>query len=290
MFGLLLPFSEKLSEEDKKTYEGYYCGLCHQLREQFGKKSSLILQYDCVFLALLRNGLYEKEESFEKTFCGHKLRKVNVCSEEGLRYAADMNLLLAYQNYRDRVHDGQRRSITLRAAESAVKGLSSEYAVIAAKYPRQAKAVAEYVEKLEAYEDRAADLKEKAEYTPDIPAKMTGDMLAEILVEKEDEYAEYLRRIGRGLGAFIYLADAFTDIEKDLKTGDYNPYLPVLSEEGFAERIKDYLTIIAGRTEEAFEMLPLFRHREILRNILYSGMWTAFEKSYRKEWNKGEKS
>ena len=282
MFGICMPNKEQLSEADKKTYEAYYCGLCRALREKFGKRSTIVLQYDCVFLALLRNGLYENEETTEALFCGHKMRKMPFVTESGLSYAADMNLLLAYWNYKDRVHDGKKRNVRLYAAEKAVAGLEADFANTEAKYPEKNRAIKRYVEELAAYEDKAEAVNHEAFVSPDEPAYMTGDMLAEIFIEKQDEYAGYLRDLARNLGAFIYLSDAFQDLEKDLKSGDYNPYKALADSQELTETVRRELTLLAGHAAEAFEMLPIFRHREILRNILYSGIWANFENAAKK--------
>lgn len=135
MFGTLRIFKDKLTKEEQEEYQAYYCGLCRNLRNRFGKNSTLVLQYDCVFLALLRNGLYENEETFSSSFCGHKMRKMTGVSVQGLDYAAEMNLLLAYQNFKDRIHDGKKRNLSLTAAMKAADSLAEIYKTEREKYP-----------------------------------------------------------------------------------------------------------------------------------------------------------
>ena len=48
--------------------------------------------------------------------------------------------------------------------------------------------------------------------------------MEEILAYRQDEWEKSLRRIGFYLGKFIYLLDAYDDVEEDVKNKDYNPF------------------------------------------------------------------
>ena len=43
MFGYINVNSKELSDEDKKIYQSYYCGLCQRLRTGCGKKGQMLL-------------------------------------------------------------------------------------------------------------------------------------------------------------------------------------------------------------------------------------------------------
>lgn len=65
---------------------------------------------------------------------------------------------------------------------------------------------------------------EKANETNiDYVAGAFGNILSEIYVYKKDEWEADLRRMGFYLGKFIYIMDAYEDIEEDIKKGNYNP-------------------------------------------------------------------
>ena len=40
-----------------------------------------------------------------------------------------------------------------------------------------------------------------------------------------------------------------------------------------------HLESVMGEAAASFEKLPIFRHREILRNILYAGVWLGYQKA-----------
>ena len=59
----------------------------------------------------------------------------------------------------------------------------------------------------------------------DAIAGLTGDMLGEIYAWRDDDYSDELRYLGYHIGKFIYLMDAYSDLEKDSKNKDYNPFI-----------------------------------------------------------------
>ena len=104
-----------------------------------------------------------------------------------------------------------------------------------------------------------------------------GKIMEEILAWREDEWERTLRRMGFYLGKFIYLMDAYDDVEEDRKrklqcvAQDYIM-------EGFQERVPPgYSIMMMAETCREFEKLPLIKYADILRNILYSGVWCRFE-------------
>ena len=86
-------------------------------------------------------------------------------------------------------------------------------------------------------------------------------------------------------GKYIYLLDAYDDLEKDAASGSFNPLLPVRSrmeESGgdFDSYVRSVLTMQMASCCRAFEALPIVENVDILRNILYAGVWTKFEEIY----------
>ena len=53
----------------------------------------------------------------------------------------------------------------------------------------------------------------------------TGTMLGEIMNWKNDVWADMIRETGFYLGKFIYLMDAYEDLDKDIKKHRFNPCL-----------------------------------------------------------------
>ena len=116
-----------------------------------------------------------------------------------------------------------------------------------------------------------------------------GRIMEEIPAWKPDVWENTLRRMGFYLGKFIYLLDAYDDVEKDVKSGNYNPFSEKYKMKGFDGQVQQLLIMMMAQTCREFEKLPIIKYTDILRNILYSGVWCRFEtiRSRRKE--SGEK-
>lgn len=264
MFGYVTINKPELKIKDYEKYHAYYCGLCNVLKKKYGVLGQATLTYDMTFLIVLLSGLYEPEEQRENHRCiAHPGRKHAMCFNGITEYAADMNIILAYHNLMDDWKDD--RSF---AGLSMAKLLEGAYRKLEKKYPLQTGAVKTYMEEL-------ALCEEKREEDLDLAAGLTGRMLGEIFAYRQDEWTKSLSSIGFYLGKFIYLCDAFEDMEKDGKSGSYNPFL--LQKEEMDPR--EVLNLMMAECAREFERLPILVNADILRNILYAGVWLKFEKA-----------
>ena len=86
----------------------------------------------------------------------------------------------------------------------------------------------------------------------------------------------------------IYLMDAYEDVEKDKKTGNYNPLIFLQETGEFEETVEKILLMMTAEASRAFEKLPILENVDILRNILYAGIWTKYEMLKRKRESEDE--
>lgn len=245
----------------------------------------MVLNYDTTFLAIVLTGLYEPETLTEEKRCLlHPVHKHPMAKNDAIGYAADMCVLLAYQKGMDDWEDERRVS-----GRTAAALLGSAYKEIAARYPRQTKAVEENIRLLHEAEDGWKDGRTLDGLSDDIDyvAGLTGNFLGELYVWKDDIWQGDLRQIGFYLGKFIYLLDAVEDIEKDRKHGNYNVIEAVLRakgrsesediwEEPYRSEIQKILAGMMTEASRAFERLPVLEYAPIIRNILYSGVWCKY--------------
>jgi len=266
MLGYVTVNQPELKIREFEEYRAYYCGLCRVLREKHSQVGRLTLNYDMVFLYMLLSSLYEPVQKERRCRCiPHPTRKHKEIMNPFAEYCGDMNVLLAYYDLLDDWQDEKKAWGRLGAL-----ALKKDCAQIRKRFPRQARAVQECVKKL-----RACERKGDAEI--DEAAGISGRMLGEILVWKEDEWSETLRSMGFYLGKFIYLCDAYEDYEADLKNGRYNPWKGRFGKPGFEEDCRLILQNIMGECARYFERLPILQNAEILRNILYAGVWSRYE-------------
>ncbi len=60
--------------------------------------------------------------------------------------------------------------------------------------------------------------------------------------------------------------------------------------EGFEEEVRRILLMMMAETCREFEKLPIIKYGDILRNILYSGVWCRFEEVSKSAGENGRKS
>ena len=268
MFGYINVNGRELSEDNKQIYQSYYCGLCHALKNFCGKRGQALLNYDMTFLIVLLTGLYEQETiSREFTCMVHPMKKRTLRTNDIADYAAQMNVLLAYFNLVDDWKDEKDYSKKTLAAM-----YERDYLRVRDNYPRQTRAVEDYIEKLSAYE-------KAGERNIDVVAGLTGEMLGEIFAWKQDEWYDELKTLGFYMGKFIYLMDAYEDRQKDEKKDAYNPlrFLNVADEGEYETLCRLMMTSMISECAKSFERLPILLNAEILRNIMYSGVWSKYE-------------
>lgn len=280
MFGTVIIHQPELKFKDYEIYRSFYCGLCRSLKHRYGLSGQTTLSYDMAFLAILLSALYEPETKESKTWCvPHPLERHPMLSNVYIDYAADMNILLAYWQRLDGWTDEKKVGAKLGA-----DALKKAYTRVKTQYPDKAAAVETYVHDLTVCES-------ENNTNLDHAAGLTGKMLGEIFACKEDEWASVLRRIGFYLGKFIYLTDAFEDFDKDKKKGAYNPFRSYgESRAALAEKAKDVLNMMMSECCLAFEYLPILMYEDILRNILYAGVWIRYEAAVKEDREKASSS
>ena len=94
-----------------------------------------------------------------------------------------------------------------------------------------------------------------------------------VMAMKEDEWTEELQKMGYQLGKFIYLCDAYEDAEEDIKAGRYNVFCTHVDQPGFDAYCESILNAMMADCVRIFERLPIVEEAQLLRNILYSGVW-----------------
>lgn len=262
MFGYITANQQELTGQQQVRYRSIYCGICRQLSNRWGSTARLVLRYDMAFLALLLMSLYEPREQQGSGSCiVHPVTRHPWVDNEYIRYAADMNVILAYYNCRDDWQDDGKVT-----ALAGMKLLQGHMAQLEETWPRQCGAIRSCMARLSRLEGENCP-------NPDMSAACFGELMGQLLTFREDLWSPHLQQLGFHLGRFVYLMDAALDYSKDRKKGRYNPFLAMGQEEDW-QRWEEYLILAMGKATESFEMLPLVQDKDLLDNILYSGVWT----------------
>ena len=267
MFGYVTIYEPELKVKDLKKYKAYYCGLCRMLKEKYGFMGQMTLTYDMTFAVILLSSLYENASEAERHRCKvHPIKKQMMLRNEITDYAAAMNVLLAYYHMEDDWQDD--RKVTSLMTKSMIHGRVRR---IIEEYHRQSRAIRSALEELSSCEkEECTDI--------DRTAGCFGRLMEELFVYREDIWERNLRKMGFFLGKFIYIMDAYEDLPEDLKKGRYNPLRDMYGKDDYEGRMKQILCMMIAESTAEYERLPCLLDVDILRNILYDGVWNRYNK------------
>lgn len=280
MFGYVVVNKPELKIREFEMYQEYYCGLCHRLCYRHKITGSFCLNYDYVFLILLLSGLYEPRDICEQRRCMvHPVRKRRIRYNEFTDYLADMTVVLARLKCADDWND--EKKIIQKTYGDLLK---KQYEQVRRKYPEKVEVIEQGILNVEKAE------REKEENV-DVISGYFARVFAEVFAVYNDEWEVPLRKIGFYLGKFIYIMDAFDDLDKDIRANRYNPFRKWYQREDFDGHVRQLLMVNAAECAREFEKLPIVSEQvHILRNILFSGIWTKFAEAVGDRRKKDEKS
>lgn len=267
MFGYIKINKMDLTFREYEHYRGYYCGLCKCLKDNHGEISRLSLNYDITFLVLILTAIYRPKSTIIEEGCiTNPFKKKKKIINEITEYAASMNVLLTYYKLEDNVKDDNR--LKDKIAYNVYKGrLKSAYE----KYPKKAEFIKEQLEIL-------YNLEQEKNTNIDLVSNTFGKLMSEIFAYKEDEYESELRNIGFNIGKYIYLLDAYEDLDNDYKNGRYNPFIDYIDrKEELKERVDKLISISLGMVSRRIDKLNLKVNTSIIENIIYSGVYLRYQ-------------
>ena len=256
MFGYVRICKPRLTCGDYELYRGVYCSLCKTLGRRYGPFARLTLNYDMTFYALLALAADGEETRFSPGRCSfNPAKKCLRCRASSLDFAADVSMLLAYYQWRDKLEDGPLWErllwalpglFFLRAGRKAAKRAPEAGRVI-----KVAVAAQRLVE-------QGAD-----EPSLDACAHPSAHALGSLCALLD----ERLYRLGYLLGRWVYLIDAADDRAGDMKRGRFNAFARCNGGDPWGT-----LAATAAEIERAWGQLSPIRYDSIFGNILTLGL------------------
>lgn len=284
MFGYVRPFREELKVRELEAYEAMYCGLCHTMGRRNGFAARMFLNYDFTFLAMLL-APQEDRPSTERCRCpANPFKKKCACVQsEGLETAADESVILSYWKLRDTVADSG--FWTALGAQILSLLLLRGYRRAAACQPVFDMEVRRCLEELHALErEKSTSL----DYTADTFARI---LKAAAPISENKDRDRVLKELLYHLGRWIYLVDAWDDLEQDRKAGRYNPIHQRF--EGEEQGAQDYLRTTMRHSRNlaasAYALERFGAWGDVIENILFLGLPAVEELVFRGEWGRVKK-
>lgn len=288
MFGYVKPDKPELKIKDYETYKAIYCSLCRTLGKEYGLLARFLLTYDAAFYALLKKSvLQSKPDCAYKGVCRfNPLKKCNyIDTDSYLKDAAALTVIMFYYKVLDNINDGKPLK---RLAARLV------YPYIKIKFNKAVKKYSKYNDIIKASTDEQTRIENEKTDSIDIAAHPTAVSLQKIFSDgiKDETQKRIVERIGYCLGRWVYLMDAFDDLENDIKAGAYNPFaLKYKLDKSFLtgdnKAIEDdiikSIRLTANETGLALELLYKNCYKPLIENIIFDGMEAELMKIIKKK-------
>jgi len=257
-------------------YRAAYCGLCRSVKKNATRFLLPFFSDDWVFLAVLRMAIGGEEVKTEKDFCLlHPFRKDHriLADCASLKYAALTSLVFTYEKMQDELLDGD--------ISFGRRLLCSFFS------PRLKKAIRRNGKKnpefFLLYQDLSHLLEEGRKLerqNADLDA-MCSNFASCLSIAfsygLEGENKRLFAGIGDRIGRFLYTLDALDDLEKDEKSGAFNPILHRYSSATEAKKhLPELDLVLSFYIQEAKLGLDLIRGEKNLiavgENIICHGL------------------
>lgn len=284
MFGYVIPLRGELKVRELDAYQGIYCGLCHTLGRRYGFFPRLFLNYDFAFLAMVLAHPGEERRLERRRCVACPLRGKKVCPPSpGLDIAADESVILTYWKLRDNVADHRFwRGLPARFLSWMLR---PAYRKAALRRPDFDRKTADCLEELHVLENTRSPSLDR-----------TADTFARILSAAAPDTGEEpqnrtLEQMLYHVGRWIYLVDAWDDLQEDRRSGSYNPLLLRFPDgpENHREEVRLTLRHSLNLAVSACNLTNPGPWDSIIMNILCLGLPAVEEAVFAGRWRRRKK-
>ena len=284
MLGYIRASKPEMTFKNYELYKGVYCTLCKSLGKRYGFIPRFILSYDFTFFAMVRMAVRNRCPGFTQSRCSfNPAKKCLDCNRdnEDIAYTADVTILMMYHKLCDNINDSKFfKRLLCRLVLPYAKHL----------YKKACKRTGDIALVLEKQMARQQEI-ESRNGGLDEAADPSAVMLSELLVHNINcEDMEVLRKFGYMIGRWVYITDAVNDCEDDIKDGSFNPLKKRYEDENFSQYCEEMMNLTIGEAISHYKRLKIFRFDDILKNILFDGVYAVTKKVLKKEETADEKS
>lgn len=283
MFGYITPLKAELKVKDFERFKCYYCGLCCQIKKQFGNIPRMSLNYDMTFLALLIDGLNPEEIKVDSHVCilHPTEKKTIVIDNKPLSYAAAINIALFYYKLIDDINDD--KNLKSRLSAMTLSPYRKKFSKSIFKTDMKIKECLTKLDNLEESKNFSS-----IDEICDPFSELVGIVLRDYPFELSQDCEELrntLYNLGYSIGKWIYLIDALDDLKTDIEKNKFNPINFLYNKDNleynkFIEVIRpkiEFTILNCGYTcMENLMKLNLKRNKDILYNIIELGLMDKY--------------
>ena len=273
MDGRMRPYLPELTIRDYNIYQWYLRGVQYQLNTTYGLYSCSQLQHNGVLFALLSDSLAGREATCKKvrlpwTLCWRPM----MCQTQGIRLAAQVEVLLGWHNLQDRKYSELRPLKRLRRAVDRL--------LLRRAYERA-------VQENPALERLFVQERDQAVVQMNLSAKnyaLAAEPMSNIygalystLATDDPNQRKSMRYIGSCIGRIFYLLDKAERFETDRRNGQYNVFVvnELNGQAAAIENARRQALAAVNDLMRAYKMLDLKLNDTLLNNIMILGLQHA---------------
>lgn len=268
MFGYLDIQKDTLNDGQRGLWQTFMCGLCFSTKKLVGNIPRMTITNDINCFNILFHSILDVDVNIEHKRCfSSPFKKRTVIEMTELTDKLSLaNVLLTYWNIHDDVVDGDK-------GKKLVEGIYK-------KYHKKAQSLVHELDDMIALRyNQLRELEQSncnsIDIVSDSFAMLSQDFCKIILGESSNDYAETLCY---NLGKWIYLIDALDDAKKDLKRGNYNPFVKCYNAQSLddlvthKEEIQFVMYTALNRIAQSFNDLNLTKYTCLLKNIFFESI------------------
>ena len=275
MEGRMRPYLPELTIRDYNTYLWYLRGVRWQMYRSYGLYSCRLQQHNGVLFALLADSLAGRPATCKaQRLPGNLCRKQMMCQTQGIRLAAQVEILLSWH----RIQDAQWADLPVgkkvrRVVDTVL--LRRAYKKAAAENPALERIFVQ--ERDQANVQMALNAKNYL-----LAAEPKGNLygaLYSVLATDDPNQRKSMHYIGSCIGRVFYLLEKAARVEDDRKVGRYNVFLlnGINDRNAARENARRQALAAVNDLVRAYGMLDVKLNRTLLDNIMILGLRHAIE-------------
>ena len=269
MFGYVVPDKPNMFMKDYYEFRAYYCGLCKAIGKRQGQLLRFTLSYDMTFLAVFLHAVMGTQPKISRERCVcHPIRSREMVARDDIMLSvSDVGAVLTYYKAKDSAVDAGGAAKILpyfvrRKKNRAAKRLSGVEEAVRLGY-----------DELRVLEGENSP---EIERVADCFARLLQGVVKPLLGDKATEHTD---KFAYQLGKWIYLADALDDYDKDVKKGNYNPFVAAYKAvdkkeliEKHGQEVSDLFWFTLASLKESYDKIELLASEGVLTNTVYYGL------------------
>lgn len=279
MFGYVTPLKSELKVREFEYFRSYYCGLCHEIKREYGNIPRFCLNYDLTFIGFLLEGLYSEPLKLQYVKClKHPTSKLIIADKtKALNYSCNLSILFFNYKLKDNIIDD-------KSIKSSLFKL-----LLSPSVKKNLLLINDIASHIDVNINNLSALENNKNFsTLDEICQPFSDTMGVILkafpydIENDSlELRENLYWLGYYLGKWIYLIDALDDLKDDIYQNKFNPYNIIYNSKNlnYSELLKNnivnidfYISNCISNCIDYMNKIPFKKHFDIINNTINLGL------------------